>query len=529
MTLSGWGSLGGGWGGLGGWGSGLSGDSSIDSAREDSQDAQKALDQARADYGAAQAATELNNDSSACTTNSDCGVGYVCSNGRCIQQSAGSTSGGSGAGNCELPKPPLYSPPAPCGTIGSSSGTSGCSKPSCGAPLPNPDGTTTPCPDGETDGGDGVEEGGRCSRWCDSYYKSNGEHWPGCNDLLVCKNCFSCGFFSSKCDEPRTGDCRCATRSEPCKRCDSNTGQWIATSPCYRRYCLSWICKCRGQELGSPFTHCSSVDITSPSFSGPRAAQQSEVGAICRQRYPNCKKPPADNCVTRTYEGSVPPCPANYTCTQVGYIKVEGQPANYLIRECPKDDPNNPPEVDCGYKTYYGSVPPCPSKTQCSVVGVIQVEGQPTATIRKECPVEETDCRFVLSNSSYVPCSDCETCNNSDGKCYRKPECDEVPCNTVCGGNCCRTQGAECVTMTSYRVADTCHNQPFTFCSSGGYSSQFVEYIPKESAICDRGHIHTDIYGYDATGSYVLFGRNLDGAAQPYKIGTCGEGCKVLP
>ncbi len=374
-------------------------------------------------------------------------------------------------------------PKPPCNSI-SGGDTGGCTRPGCGQPVGSSD--NDPCKDDDPEGDITVITKGRpCSNYCDEYYKANGEDdafW-GCSKNNRCNTkCEHCPFLGSGCEQ-MTGHCDCDNKSAPaCQTCNSRSGYYENSSgPCFRRFCKKFICLCNGKRTGSPFDVC--VDHNIREYSSPNSKLWAKASKYCEE---------ADLCK---------------------------EPEDF----CKK--PINTGDTNCDCYTYYDSLPACPSGRSCYNQGSATVHlqsGDRTAFFRKECTKGQPVCNLPPTDLNYRPCGDCEVCTN-DG-CVRDTTCDGDICPVVCGTNCCKTSG-DCVIMTRYTVADTCHNQGFSFCTSGSFESQFVSYIPTANAVCSRGHIHTDIYGYNSLGEYQYMGRNLDGAAQPYKTGTCGESC----
>ena len=440
-----------------------------------------------------------------CYDNKDCSTGYNCVGSRCEKASSG-VAGSAGAGNCSVPVPPTASTPIPCGSISGGTG-GGCTKPGCGQPLPRPNGTIPSCRE-EVDGDDGSDnnnanvgvgegidgagpggqpegniiittEGNSCSHYCDQYYRTNGvdaDHF-GCNKDLRCNTlCESCSFFSERC-EKSTSHCSCDGRSPACSVCDQRTGSYYSTDACWRRYCKRFICTCNGDQVGGSFEVCVNHNLFGSGSGNEKVWEQ--ASEYCRNAQP-CYAP--EGCKEPIQEG----------------------------------------DTSCDCYRYSGTPPPCPEKRRCQGQGSMTI-GDVTLTFRKECVKNDHSCKVPPTDPRWIACRDCETCND-DGKCVRDPVCDEEVCPSVCGQDCC-VNGGECVTISRYQVADPCHNAGFTFCSSDGFDTNFVEYVPKANAICNRAHTHTDIYAYSATGTYVLMGRNLDGGSPPYKIGTCGQGC----
>lgn len=171
-----------------------------------------------------------------CYSSSQCGSGWACIGGKCVfQATPGSEStcdtGPTGGGGC--------STGAPSGCTTSNCGASGTEEECCGSrccrysaggggtifvqcfcgDCPKYNGercsSDSQCASGSCIAGYCGEDG-RCTAFCDGYYKSTGKLFPGCSQENVCDEC-------SYCDENSPGDSSCA-RSETgpcwCTGCD---------------------------------------------------------------------------------------------------------------------------------------------------------------------------------------------------------------------------------------------------------------------------------------------------------------------
>jgi hypothetical protein len=170
-----------------------------------------------------------NNDTAAqqgqrgCINSSECGSGFACVNGTCVQIQddygfggpclSGGSDGGSGAcggssaGNvvsCTTDTP------GTCGSAGTVSGGAGCDEPKPIHPW-NPPSSKA------------------CDGFCDSWGDSFGTIHPGCEDKK-CPDCEECSIFG-ECERDPDGGCSCGSpkpnETLRCYKCGEN-GEWLA-------------------------------------------------------------------------------------------------------------------------------------------------------------------------------------------------------------------------------------------------------------------------------------------------------------
>jgi hypothetical protein len=158
-----------------------------------------------------------------CINSSQCGSGFACVNGICVQIQddygfggpclSGGSDGGSGAcggssaGNVESC---TTDTPGACGSTGAISGGVGCDEPKPIHPWNPPSNNS-------------------CDGFCDSWGASFGTIHPGC-DGKGCPDCEECSIFG-ECERDSAGSCKCGSpkpnETIRCYSCD-DSGLWLA-------------------------------------------------------------------------------------------------------------------------------------------------------------------------------------------------------------------------------------------------------------------------------------------------------------
>lgn len=256
-----------------------------------------------------------------CSTSSDCAIGWACINGECKQLNG---PGGNNQGFPPPAPPPAPGvPPAPGGPCGdgpdvnqgcSVPGPGGCRTTTCGDGdtradccgarccryLPGVDvpvvncwcgdcpgikkqkcgedalGNDILCPSGQVCNGDNCQDPDWCVKFCDDYYKTNGEHFSGCRQDNACNECQECsgsiedniGVGRQYCKNKSNAPCHCKAPSG-CYQCNNDgTAQ---QTPCQQ--CCSASASC-GDGKGYTFTRCVPVGSTQSACS---LAQQAAI------------------------------------------------------------------------------------------------------------------------------------------------------------------------------------------------------------------------------------------------------------
>jgi len=408
---------------------------------------------------------------SRCRTSSDCGVGYMCGDGACRRSSSTGTStgGGTSNGRTDINCPtdliddidPTTSPPGGGSCGGGGGGRGGgtvagpCTKPSCG-------GTTS---SGSGGGGGGADccgqrccrtigagavstvqcfcgpcpPPGRCQKWCDSFYKSNGRQAEGCSDALTCSECEACvtgtGLWTAKCIPTSGTPCWCefGARCVECETCqEDGTCEYNCANceTCYIQYNVP--CSCGYFNIECCVSTCDEYSISHKSCS--------EGGCAKACGDPPGGDPCAAKCDTTTVCGSpgsgLPDCPPGYKGT--GSITTHHGGGDVSCRLCEKC--KLPPECE-----------PC-------------------------------DC------NCHDECPDCQICN-AEGKCVPDPACDK--CNegqTLCADleTCCGP-GSRCVSIYTNVFLTSPSGGISTYGSVGPiqYSFEGANGQPKECNSCN--------------------------------------------
>lgn len=117
------------------------------------------------------------------------------------------------------------------------------------------------CPQGQVCNGENCQEPDWCVKFCDTYYKTNGEHSPACRRDNACNECQECtgeidneyGITREYCKNLSNKPCHCSPPGG-CNKCN-NDGSTTAAK-CQR--CCSTTVNCCGEKR--QFTSCVDVD-----------------------------------------------------------------------------------------------------------------------------------------------------------------------------------------------------------------------------------------------------------------------------
>jgi hypothetical protein len=346
-----------------------------------------------------------------CIDSSNCASGWACVNGYCIEKDSGagtqsygdptgcgnSTGGstedsGGGGGDCDASAADSLDPSPDdatgasntFGSFGSGSTTYGsCTKSGCGGRSSGSGGGS-----GEADDCCGESRCCRftaftvrcycgpcpplpdCNKFCADYYAANGENAAGCTDKNGCDECSEC--VDGKC-EPTNGPCWCQDDNScgTCYTCQEDGGCILDCDTCKQCYTIyNYPCACG-----------------------------TTVTKKCCYDYCNNTK-------------GFPEC----------YAEAEEECED--ICNPPGEPPTDPCAGICDTKTYCDELPPCPARTECTVLGVISTPGG-ECTIRQECDKTNIpdDC-FPCDCNCDNDCPECYFCNSA-GKCEPDPACEE--------------------------------------------------------------------------------------------------------
>jgi hypothetical protein len=400
-----------------------------------------------------------------CHSSVECASGYACVGGRCtqIQQPGGQSSSGPcgsgpgsgggasgpGTGGCSssaatVSRNPSQGSNGGCttSTCGSGNGQSSGYKDSdcCGerccrfsanpsGPYPIVNCYCGPCPgqtgdrcgDGYAPCGPGLScvngyctDAGSCNDFCDSYYKSNGNHSGGCTDDNVCSECEGCSNNTCSVDSPNA-PCHCNPSKLPnCHSCNSDgTSSYdpanclecstIQNYPCPQ--CKKFVDATACQPIGT-----NGLSIVNKA----QQAAYNKCAELCGPSTPFNPNRCAGDCVSKTIG------PISGTCP----------------------DPDAP-------------IPGCPDGADCSWSGCIQAGGQ-YSLLYYECDMSEVpdDCKACDCNC-HDDCPTCYECN-SKGECVPDPACCTDSSGTLhprcynqstgavgscCNGFACRADG----------------------------------------------------------------------------------------
>lgn len=195
-----------------------------------------------------------------CSTTSDCELGYACEDGQCLATCATDVQCGIGYscrdGHCRPDVVPCDNGACPNGFE--------CVEGICLALCDNgvcPDGYTCVdgycypddyvCPPGTSLGPGGCK--GSCSTFCDNYYKTYGEHGPGCNEILVCDACNECSDQSLCVTIQENNPCWCIPPQDApyCYDCGQDGSLDLNCADC--QFCgeiAEYVCSC-GETIES--------------------------------------------------------------------------------------------------------------------------------------------------------------------------------------------------------------------------------------------------------------------------------------
>lgn len=220
-------------------------------------------------------------------------------------------------------------------------------------------------------------------------------------------------------------------------------------------------------------------------------------------------------------------------CPPVNEDPCTSNGGNDCLQDCQCVTLNTP----CGEEE-----PPCPDGMQCESQGNMYASpggvcnnafGGGITWFRKQClalepgtPVPNGEGGMVGCGTCEVneDCQDCQSCVN--GLCEDavladgETEACQVECQGgECDASCCE---GECLPGCKYEILENCHASPYEIvgpCS--GLELVFQDEITTEEAVCSRYHTHCNIMG---EGTYL--GLHLDCQASYRKIGEGGFWCK---
>ena len=436
-----------------------------------------------------------------CSRSSDCGSGFVCSAGECVNKDdsskAGSNGGsgpatsaasGSGSPNCNPDEESTdcgdtkkNCPKPTCGTNGGKNGQN-CEVQSradcCGGIMYRCGGDAiNGIPPAECPQCEPCEPPYReCKDVCDWYYKANGANSSAAScqntdgSQRHCGNCQEC--FSGQCQDWSSAPCWCnavGAECPDCEECDRDEN-----SPTYGE-CAATTGTCK---------ECTNCSVVCP------CGTQVNCRA-CYEKYRNGLAAPSQ-CRADCYKKF---------CTDKQPLTHTKQPACPEEKDPCKADPGNSCEIECECITRYGPCggerPPNPPGKRCTSQGYMSTcadDGSGEMVyFDRCCTMNTTDpkcdkCDCLCSND----CPDCYYCG-ANGECVYDEDCDR-PCDEPCNGNCCGP-GRTCKDAILYSTIDPCHNQPCIFAVPVGTTPELVwtEDISAEDAVCDRFHTHCHV------------------------------------
>lgn len=297
-----------------------------------------------------------------CSRSDQCGSGFACVNGECVQVSGGYSSGGNTSGNLSSPTTAPNSatgcdPDNPDSVCGSATGATNCQVPGCDNDNKIPDkadccgerccrfsGAGVQCFCGPCPPPSG------CSAFCTDYFAANGTNAAGCSNQKgvgnVCDECQYCDVinFDGQC-MPKTGittPCWCDSGEGcgDCEKCDTDPASFTYAK------CVSAPGEC--QSCATKYNHkcpCGTIIPEKTVCKNAAAGGLPVSGLLDFELREECDKicetdPCKGTCTSAWYpEDSIPTCPRGASCTEIdsSFIFVDGEGTRIkLIQTCDK-------------------------------------------------------------------------------------------------------------------------------------------------------------------------------------------------
>lgn len=285
-----------------------------------------------------------------CRNSNDCASGWSCISGSCVPpggsgSSTGDSLNGSSSQDCGSGSGDPGGGGGGCGT-GVGGGTTGCNQPGCG----------------NGNGGGGGLPGnccgerccrlssgfvqcfcgkcpppGRCQKYCDSFFKSNGRAAEGCNESSKCTECEQCtvvqGITAVCVPIAEGGPCFCegGNGCSQCSKCKEDGTCGYDCANC--QTCITvfnYPCSC-GRFT---FRCCASACNENPFDTNSCIADNCEQA--CGEPEPPDPCAPECDTITETGQpgGSAPTCPSDYR--QVGSITAQHDDGDVTVVICQK-------------------------------------------------------------------------------------------------------------------------------------------------------------------------------------------------
>lgn len=432
-----------------------------------------------------------------CISANDCGSGFVCRNGKCIEKGR-SVGGIASVSGCSSFEPGS-------GGLKDSDGCQDCATPTCGNGSPGPlnccGGVTyTHYPGGIKSCDPPLSPpSSDCTSYCTNYLHLHGDYAEGCSPSKnTCGMCEECDL-GGDCVERSGAPCFC-----PGSECKADCEKCADDGSCQETCegCVD-VCNC--------FVTCpSGKQITNSAFTKPHCDNGLACSAACRQDLL------ANHCDEATADHKNP-------CDS---------------------DPNDPCSSGCECKTWQlpcgtSVQDACPAGKSCKSLGDLTpagtydelgdcIGGSVITHFVRVCSAEGLpegcdDCDCNCSND----CGDCETCNAA-GECVPDQGCSNGECTSPsepCYGDCC-SEGSECEKWYRYRIEDTCipSNSGYIVAPES-YPPRLVRYNSFQSPPEDEGGCGRSVsWCYIYAGS-LLLGEHRDCGNGIHRIGVAAIGC----
>lgn len=289
-----------------------------------------------------------------CFSTKNCGAGFACIGGLCVQENLSSTQ------TCQDQKD--------CLPTTATNPVTGCTEDDCtccngAVAVVRVEGdltVITSC-NGGGGGGDEEDEEKECDLYVNNYYEMFGELYPGATEDMICDDCEDCNGFS-KCVPRARGSAPCYCEQSGCRgecaKCNEDGTCGLDCENCVREYCGL----CCGQE----------VCVTEKACGEGRARAEQRLLKDC----PNPCITDDDLCVVKragedkTYcDQALPPCPEGVICTNNGFITVhtaEGDRTCFLRNERGGPEPALPDVCDLCKNAGCGEAETCdPNSGAC--------------------------------------------------------------------------------------------------------------------------------------------------------------------
>lgn len=303
------------------------------------------------------------------------------------------------------------------------------------------------CPQGQICNGENCQEPDWCVKFCDTYYKTNGEHSPACHQDNVCNECQECtgeidneyGIKREYCKNLSNKPCHCSS-PDGCNVC-KNDGS-TESAPC-RKCCSVGLTCC-----GTTYQTTSCVDENS-TLSACQVARE-EVNKICAQKCGTFTQPPSD------------PDPGTIGCNGVCYSTSLCYPSGN-----PEDGPP-PPPAGTRIATNYGYIKNDETGEICWLLELCDMRN-----VADDCKTCDCNC--------HNDCAHCQLCG-ADGKCYPDPSCElddnGEPC-PKCPDDCCNVQPGDvgCVYNAWRKELNCCTANTFGIMDQYSYYDKEGDFI----------------------------------------------------